>query len=460
MDFTYHETPERRAKMILLRRYGLLISTIFCILFLGVSVSVAELPLAEAEKAGMSEERLTLIDGYLNSVVDQDLTKGAVAAVARRGKLVYLKAFGQMDDARAMKTDTIFRICSQSKLVTTIGAMILYEQGRLKLEDVVSKYLPEFKDMMVAVEDKESPEGYKLEAAKRQITIRDLMTHTDGFTYGFWGRPHVADFYEKYGVSDGLIEIDIDLEENMKRLAKCPLMHQPGEAYEYGLGIDVLGRVIEVISGMPLDKFLDEKLFKPLGMKDTHFFLPQDKVDRLTAVYARGEDGKLAKFEKFSGAGWFGSKAKTLNYDSTYSYQGPQKLFSGGGGLNGTIMDYMLLMQMLLNKGELNGARILSPLTIELMTRNHIGDLWDWVWGEKGWKHGLGAAVLMDRDMQGFIASNGSFMWGGWYRTRYLMDFKNDLCYALYFQVPPLHSDWANITLTFRQLVYSAVVGQ
>jgi len=352
--------------------------------------------------------------------------------IAKNGKVVYHKAFGDMDEGKAIQKDAIFRICSMSKPITAVAVMMLWEKGLLELTDPIYKFIPEFKDVQVLVKDKAEEKGYKLVPAKRPITIRHLLSHTSGLTYGFWGQPYVSNFYVENKVSDGLSITEGTIAEGVKRLAKCPLLFHPGEGWEYGLNSDVLGYLVEVVSGMPFDKFLQENLFKPLKMKDTFFFVPDEKVSRLAAVYEPKKEGGLAKLDRKSVIRGVLSPTEGLIYDPFYSYQGPKTYFSGGGGLHSTAIDYMRFCQMMLNGGALDGVRILSPTTIELMIGNHMGENKSWVYSDEGIKYGLGFMFVTDRYPAALPLPNGSYYWGGFYHTKFYIDPKHKLI-ALYF---------------------------
>jgi CubicO group peptidase (beta-lactamase class C family) len=386
----------------------------------------------------MSSAHLQKIDRVLQKMIDDGETKGVLAAVARKGKFVYLKAFGEMDEGKPMEVDTIFRICSQSKLVTNVGLMMLFEEGLFRLNDPISKYIPEFKETKVLVEDKSVSEGYKLVPPKREITIRDLITHTSGLTYAFWGRPIIAEWYVKEGVSDGLVTTGGTMADNIKKLAKCPLLFHPGEAYEYGLNTDVLGYLIEILSGMSLDKFFEERIFKPLGMVDTYFYLPEEKVSRLAAIYESDGNGGVRKIEDrvYKGPSIFSPELKTNVYDALYPYAGPKTFFSGGAGLSSTIIDYIRFCQMLVNKGELDGIRVLSPFTVDFMLNTNLiidNDIDQWL-VRQGWYTTMGGITLENPGVGGYFAAPGSFSWGGYYRTDYEFDVENELVFILFTQ--------------------------
>jgi CubicO group peptidase (beta-lactamase class C family) len=371
------------------------------------------------EALGMSTERLNRIDSVLNSAIKEQRIKGAVALVTRNGKVAYQKAFGEMDEGKPMRNDAIFRFCSMSKPVTAAAVMMLWERGLFNLDDPIANYIPEFRDMKVLVMDKNEEKGYRLDPAKKPITIRQLLTHTSGLSYGFFARPVIGQCYLDNDVSDGFRITNGTIADGVKRLAKCPLVFQPGEGFEYSLSFDVLGRFVEVVSGMPFDKFLQKNLFDPLKMKDTSFFVAAEKVGRLAALYEPSKGG-LNKVDKRATRGAFTETPSTI-YDSLYSYEGPKTYFSGGAGLHSTAADYARFAQMLANGGALEGARLLSPATVNLMVQNQIGDFAIGILG-KGMKYGLGLGIYADPVALGSPVSKGSYQWGGAYNTLFFVD--------------------------------------
>jgi CubicO group peptidase (beta-lactamase class C family) len=409
------------------------------------------------ETVGLSSERLARIDAHLKTAVEQQRVKGIVAMVARNGKIAYHKAFGDMDDGKPMQKDTIFRICSMSKPINAVAVMMLWEQGLLELTDPLFKFIPEFKDVKVLVKDEASEKGFKLEPAKRPITIRHLLAHTSGISYGFWSQPYVSQFYVDNNVPDGLAVTDGTIADGVKRLAKCPLLFHPGEGWEYGLNNDVLGYVVEIISGMPYDEFLAKNIFEPLNMNDTFFFVPDEKVSRLAAVYEPVKEGGIKKLDRKVVARGYLSDTKSLIYGPFYSYDGPKTYFSGGGGLHSTADDYMNFCQMMLNGGRLNGVQILSPATIELMIGNHMGDhkIW-WIPGG-GMAYGLGFMVITDRYASANALPNGTFYWGGFYHTRFYINPKHNLIAMYYSQIRP-YNQVDDVLRKYFNMVQQAIV--
>jgi CubicO group peptidase (beta-lactamase class C family) len=412
-------------------RRGLLFGPL-CLLCLSSLVAGQELAAARPDQVGMSPQRLQRLEAFTRQAVEEKRMAGAVTMVARRGQVVHLKAVGMMDReaGKPMQTDTIFRIASMTKPVTSVAAMILYEEGQLLLDDPLGKYLPEFKQPKVLVLDSsgngDAP-GHATVSAKREITVRHLLTHTSGLTYQ-WNE-HLGPMYKEAGITHGLLQDDGTLAEKMKRLAGLPLLNQPGEEWEYGLSVDVLGRLVEVVSGKTLEAFFRERIFRPLGMKDTHFFPPKEKLGRLAAVYQRVDEGNLKRV----------ADEPIVNgsfvYCVDYPYHGAGRYYSGGGGLCSTTPDYMRFCQMLLNGGELNGARVLSRKTVELMTTNQIGELTI----PPGQKFGLGFSILTDPGKVNFNASVGSYGWGGFFTTAFLIDPKEELIVISMTQLLPGH---------------------
>jgi CubicO group peptidase (beta-lactamase class C family) len=370
-----------------------------------------------------------------------------VLLVARDGKTVAHRALGTQDveGKLPMRPDTIFRIASMSKAVTSVAVMILLEEGRLRLEDPLSKFIPEFKDMQVAVPGKEGAEP-KLVKAAREITLRDLLTHRSGISYGFSGAGPVPDAYRKLGVTDGLADPGITLAENMARLAQAPLAHDPGKAWLYSLSTDILGRVVEVASGLSLDTFLQTRIFAPLKMLDTGFSVPPEKLSRLAETSTGASGGGLRTMQDPERFGH-------LNLAPGDVARPGKKYLSGGAGLASTASDYARFCQMLLNRGALEGARLLSPKTLDLMTASATHDLPS---VGAGREFGLGVSVLVDLGASGQLGTPGTVGWGGIYGTTFWVDPKERLVAVLMAQrYPDGGHDWRGV---FRTQVYQALV--
>lgn len=380
------------------------------------------------ERVGISSDRLERVSGQIQADVDAGRIPGAVGMIARDGKIVYLEAFGESDseEKTPMREDDIFRIYSMSKPITSVGLMMLYEEGKFRLKDPVAMYIPELADMKVLVEKGETKGGaafnvpeadddgnpiaaaavdedsYTTVPANRPITIQDLLRHTAGFTYGFFGNTSVDQMYQ----AAGLLTMDRDLEHFVEKLGKIPLQYHPGSTWHYSVSVDVQGRLIEVLSGMSFDEYLEEKIFNPLAMSDTGFYVPEDKMDRFAQMYAPTEDGEL-------------EVAKAM---MSRNYVRKPGIFSGGGGLVSTAHDYMRFCQMMLNGGDLDGVRLLSPKTVELMISDHTKVVENNPRRYSGYGFGLGFAVANDVGMIGAATSVGEFNWGGAAGTKFWID--------------------------------------
>jgi len=396
----------------------------------------ADLPRVRPEVVGLSTQRLGRIGEVMQRYVDEGRLGGAVTLVAREGKVAYLQAFGKLDPATGvpMPTDAIFRIASQTKALTSVAVMILFEEGRLLLDDPVSRYIPEFKSTTVAVLDgsKRGP-GYKIVPAKRPITIRDLLTHTAGISYG---DGPAKDLYQKAGLQGWfLADRPEPVGTYIRKLASLPFDAQPGEKHVYGYNTDILGYLIEVVSGMSLADFLRSRITEPLAMADTSFFLPEDKAGRLSAVFGIGKDGKAEP---------------VADPRETAYCKGPRICYAGGAGLVSTAEDYARFLLMLQSGGEWGGVHILSPKTVELMTADHAGDLY----GGNGF--GLGFWVTKELGRNGLPGSVGAYGWGGAYHTTYWVDPVEKLVAVFMTQLMPATGSDAHGK--FRALVYQSIV--
>ena len=366
---------------------------------------------AAAESVGMSAERLERIDRMCLDAVSKDNIPGVVALVARHGKIVYHKAFGQDNsEGRTLRSDDIFRIASQTKAITSTAVMMLWEEGHFQLDDPISKYIPEFENPQVLSTFRYNDTSYTTKPADREITIRHLLTHTSGLGYGVIdGDERFKMIYGKAGITDLFTTEAVTIRESIIKLARLPLHHNPGVKFTYSEGLDVLGYFIEVISGLSFDEFLRTRLFEPLGMKDTYFYLPDAKANRLVAVL------------KHENAQWL--QYPVTFYDTNYPIKGAKTFYSGGAGLSSTAQDYATFLQMYLNGGALNGVRILSRTTIEVIMSNQVGDFL----GQQqhyGLAFGLTTA---EGSARGGNASTGAFNWGGYFNTQYFADPKEGL---------------------------------
>ncbi len=396
----------------------------------------ASLPTAKPEQAGLSSERLQRLTQAMQGYVDQGRAVGLVTLVVRNNHIVYHQAFGKIDLIRhtPMPLNGIFRIASQTKAVTSTAIMMLQEEGKLLIDDPVAKYIPEFANARVAVQaEGKEVQGYATVPLKRAITVRDLLTHTAGISYG--SGPARSDWAAAGLNTWFLADKDLFIGDVIKKLATLPLDAQPGEKFIYGYNTDILGYVVERASGMSLAEFIEKKITRPLQMTDSHFFLPQEKIDRFTSVY--GLDDKGALFLKEDGR------------DNFY-VKGPRKCYAGGAGLLSTAEDYARFLTMLLNGGELQGTRLLSPKTVELMTANHVGDLY----GSQGFSLGFWVTDRLGRNGQ--PGSVGAFGWGGAYHTVYWVDPAEKMVCVLMTQLLPAGN--SDLHAKFRAMVYQAIV--
>jgi CubicO group peptidase (beta-lactamase class C family) len=426
------------------RRFLARVSALVVVLAVAAPVWVAPvfaqaLPAAaRPEDVGLSSARLQRLTSTFDGYVRDGKLAGAVVLVTRRGKVAYSHAFGQRDleSHASMKEDAIFRVASQTKALVSVGALMLQEEGKLLISDPVGKYIPEFQKTKVAVL---RAGGYDVVDAKRPITIHDLLTHTSGASYG---DGPAKDLWEKAGITGWYFaNRDEPVAATVTRMAALPFDSQPGEKYVYGYSTDILGVVLERASGQPLDEFLRTRLFEPLKMNDTHFYLPPGKVSRLATVYS-AKDGKL---ERAPTEGTMASQGAYV--------EGPRKSFSGGAGIVSTASDYARFLQMMLGGGELDGVRILGRKTVELMTVDHLPDN---VEHNPGQGFGLGFSVLKDLGQRGSPGTIGEFGWGGAYHSTYWVDPKEQMVVVYFTQLLP--SGGLDDHGKLRALVYQALV--
>lgn len=390
-----------------------------------------------AEAAGFSAARLARIDSLIQPAVDKGQVPGAVVFLARDGQIVLYKAYGYRDtETRApLRKDDIFRIASQSKAITSLAVMMLWEEGRFGLDEPVENYIPEFKNPRVLTKFNPADSSYEAAPARRRPTIRQLLTHSAGLDYAGIGSEEFKAVYAKAGIPSGIGNNSSTIGDKVRILGKLPLKQEPGERFTYSLGLDVLGYFVEVISGMPFDRFLKTRIFDPLGMKDTWFYLPADRADRLVSLHELVNGKPIPRHQPvFDG----------VNPD--YPKQ-PGTYFSGGAGLSGPIEDYAKLLQLFLNKGEFNGVRLLSPKTVEMMLTDQLPTLTD----EFGLGFGLETAA---NDYQS-PRSIGSFSWGGAFQTLYWADPRERLVALLYTNA---YGGGVPIQGRFTTLTYAAMI--
>ena len=387
-------------------------------------------------EAGFSKERLQRIFPAMQKYIDENLTPGVLTAIMRKGKIVHLKTQGYMDveNEIPLQEDSIFRIASMTKPIASIALMILWEEGHFQLNDPVSKFIPSFSQTKVSSTGDVSGKTGILENPKREITIRDMLTHTAGLANSYIGNR------QAYRRAMNLPRPKSNAEQ-IDRLSKLPLNYHPGEQWQYSAATNVVGHLVEIISGQSLDIFLEERIFMPLDMKDTHFYLEDTKGGRLTAQYVPGKNNKI--------------KLQDPGSEKSRWITSPRNIFSGGGGLVSTARDYLRFQQMVLNAGELNDIRILAPSTVSLILENHTDDLPIWLTGP-GTGFGLGYGVIVDRGKASTPLSEGSAYWGGAYCTISWIDREKDLVGLMMTQVRPYTH--INIRSDFQVLTYQALI--
>ena len=426
-------------------------------------VSAKEMSSTKPERQGFSSERLAKLTQLMNAKVEDGTMVGGMGMIARNGKIIYSQTYGQADReaGKVMTDDAIYRIYSMSKPITGVALMMLYEEGKFRLNDPIAMYIPEMANLPVALSTggtgvvsdgttsiaigsgDESLVG-QTRKAKRQPTIRDLMTHTAGLTYGIFGNTEVDQAYRKAGLLG-----DMDLKEFVTVLGKLPLQYDPGSQWHYSVSVDVQGYLVEVLSGMKFSEFLEQRIFAPLDMQDTAFKVNEGNKDRLAQLYK--PEGVTAD-NYFSPATGSGLEIADAFISAGYIYGG--KFESGGGGLVATARDYMRFSQMMLNGGELDGVRILSPKTVDLMTTNHIGDL-GLGYGSKGIGFGLDFAVVLNPGEVGEVSSAGEYNWGGAAGTRFWIDPQEQLIGLFMVQSIPHRTRLAD---DFKVMTYQALV--
>ena len=398
--------------------------------------TAAELPRDQPDAVGMSSARLARIAPAMQRYIDAELTPGVITAVMRHGKLIHYKAQGHMDvaSAKPMREDAIFRIASMTKPIASVALMMLWEEGRFQLRDPVSKFIPEFAAAQVSTAADASGTTGELVTPKRPIQIRDMLTHTAGLANNYSG--NVAAYRQAMNTPRPKSNA-----EQIKRLAALPLNYHPGEEWQYSAATNVVGHLVEIISGQSLDEFLRQRIFEPLQMPDTHFYLDNTKGGRLTTQYTPDENNKI--------------KAQDPGSKQSRWITSPRNLFSGAGGLVSTVRDYLRFQQAMLNGGEIDGNRILAPSTVSLMLENHTGDLPLWLPGP-GMGFGLGYVVVVDGGAAATPLSEGAGYWGGAYCTLSWIDPEQNLVGVLMTQVRPYSH--LNIRQDFQVLTYQAII--
>ncbi len=420
------------------------------ILFVNVTLFAQPSPQAfttvkSAADGGFSADRLKRLDAWLQGLIDQGVAPNAVTFIAHRGKVVHYKSFGysNLEKKTPLKRDDLYRIASQSKAITTVTLMTLFEEEKFLLDDPISKYIPAFKNPTVLVKyDKQNPAGgnYETRPAKSEITIRQLLSHNAGISY-----EHPLDNRPEFNIPFFNSIAPDKLEDVINKLAKRPLLRDPGSdstgaGFTYGLNIDILGRLIEILSGKPFDVAMRERVLKPLGMTDTYFYLPDNKASRLVELYSKSDM----------------TKPLTLHTNEVYrqfAVSGAKTYFSGGAGLVSSVEDYAKFCQMLLNGGTFNNRRILGRKTVEMMLRNQIGaaDVWN-----RNDKFGLGFELISENSRYGDQASPGSYTWGGMYCSEFTIDPKEELILLIFTNIQP-YAYYSDFVRKFRIAVYQAL---
>ena len=452
---------------ILQKYYVLPVVISLFLIVIDVAESAArELPSGKPQREGVSQERLNRITAYMNEAVEDDVMIGGMGMVARNGKIIYSEVYGQADREakREMTEDGLYRIYSMSKPIVSVALMMLYEEGRLFLNDPVAKYIPELANLQVAIATADGATKMVSDGtnstssstvdenqtgltrkAKSQPTLRDLMRHTAGLTYGVFGNTEVDKQYREANILR-----NTDLKEFVTELGKIPLQFDPGTRWHYSVSVDVMGRVVEAISGMSLGEFLEQRIFTPLDMRDTAFTVPSGKTDRLVQMYSPEglAEGANAFLVPPTGSKLVPSPAELSNdFKEGATFQ------SGGGGLISTARDYMRFSQMMLNNGVLDGERILSRKSVELMTTNHMAGVdHPFAAGRVGF--GLGFAVALDQGAVGELGSVGEFTWGGAAGTTFWIDPKEQLIGLFMVQSIPHRT---RLGKTFKLLTYQSI---
>ena len=409
--------------------------SLFLFLLLSISLfaqsSAGVLMESKPAAAGMSAKQLALLDGHIDQYIKNGSMPGGVFLVARKGKIVYYKNFGHtaLDKKEVYEKDDIFRLASMTKAVTTVSIMQLFEQGKLGLDDPIFYYIPGFAKSQVLETFNEADSSYTTVPVEKPITIRHLLTHSSGISYGAFNPGKIQAIYEKHNASAfGLAHPTVTTADMANTLATVPLIFQPGSKYMYGLNMELLGRIVEVVSGMPLDKYFKKNVFDPLEMNDTRFYLSKDKHDRLVPVYTYNQKKKMVMADKSSGI------------DPDYPIWEGKNHFAGGGGLSGTAMDYAKFTQALCNGGQYNGTRILGRKTVELiasdqmMVQNAMGTGYSKL---PGITYGLGFSLKTAEGAAWNPKSVGTFEWGGAFNTKFFIDPAEELVFVGMTQIIP-----------------------
>ncbi|QDK77163.1 beta-lactamase family protein [Spirosoma sp. KCTC 42546] len=432
-----------------MNRYIITLFSLFAFIPYSTTVQAQSKALTEAAPGagGFSVARLARLDSSMNDWVRQKWVNGSVVLIARHGKIVFYKAHGYNDPTTKVPLDRngIFRVASQTKALTTVAVMMLWEEGKFSLDDPVSKFIPSFANEKVLATFNPKDTTYTTVPAKRPVSIRDLLTHTSGLGYPAIGTPAENAIYAKNYVTGGVGVKGQKLSDAMNRLGSLPLFFQPGEQWKYGLNMDVLGYLVQLWSGMTLDVFFEKRICQPLGMKDTNFNVPPEKGSRLVNFFLGDSTGTIKKQESVFGG----------SLDMNYPLQ-KTDYFSGGGGLSSTIYDYAIFLQMLLNGGEYNGVRLLARNTVRMMTMNQIGNMSPTMGDHASEnKFGFGFFIISENGSRFTPSQAGTYSWGGVFSTSYWVDPKENMLVLIYRQM------WGpyitNIDKVVKPLVYQAI---
>lgn len=419
----------------------IVIAAAFILTILCPPISIGQtIAIKGAANPHVDYDRLRRIDAVVNDYIQKDWIKGLVTLVVKDNQLIQYKGYGYADAEakRKMDNNTIFRIASQTKAITSAGILILYEQGKLQLDQPVSDFIPSFKNPQVLDSFNATDTTYTTTPARREVTIRDLLTHTSGIDYALIGSEKMKAIYAKANIPSGLGNIKASLLDRMTELGRLPLLFQPGEKWQYGLNTDLLGCLVEVISGLNLQDFLAQNIFEPLGMKDTYFNLPQSKASQLAAVYTVDSLNNIVKWDH-----------KRMGMSADYPLE-QKTYFSGGAGLSSTAFDYAIFLQMLLNGGKYNGHQILSPRTVEIMTSPQLDFLFNGVDN-----FSLCFEITSEKSANRNPRNKGSFSWGGYFGTTYWADPKEQLVVLIMTQQSPnSHNELSGI---IESLIYASL---
>ena len=394
------------------------------------------------EKVGVSPEKLQKIDELISQAIEDKKLGGGTFVVAKEGQVIYNKSFGYRTskNEQAYQQDDIYRIASMTKAVTSVGIMQLYEQGKLDLDDPVHQYIPSFKNQVVLDTFDPTDSSFTTVPVEKDVTIRNLLTHTSGIVYGSFNPGKLMAVYDKYDMNVGFSHPTWTTEEWINRLAEVPLAHQPGAKFSYGLSMDVLGRIIEVVSGQTLDVYFKENIFDKVGMNDTYFYLPESKFDRLVEVYTKAR-GQLITFDEMGAAA-----------QANYPKEGPRNIFSGGGGLSSTAMDYTKFINTL----ALGGGDILGKEALAEMSSDQMPDvITEYEDEDSGQSFGLGFTVYLDSENKRSPKSPGTYEWGGYFNTKFFIDPKEEMVFVGMTQILPFNDNafWNEM----YELIYSAI---